>query len=104
MNIYISEYLIDTPGFKGIDTTNEVNMNILFERITILSQSCKFRDCQHISEPQCAVKTAVENGEITQEYYERYIINQQKRKGYEAYIKQKEQKKKTKKSQRSSSN
>lgn len=97
-------YLIDTPGFKGIDTTNEVNMNILFERITILSQSCKFRDCQHISEPQCAVKTAVENGEITQEYYERYIINQQKQKGYEAYIKQKAQKKRTKKSQRSSSN
>lgn len=91
----LDSYLIDTPGFKGIDTTNEVNMNVLFERITILSQSCKFRDCQHISEPQCAVKKAVENGEITQEYYERYIINQRKRKGYEAYLKQKEQKKRT---------
>lgn len=67
-------YLADTPGFSTIS----------FERVSQyeLSQSiydfrdhlnCKFRDCLHQSEPQCAVKLGVKNKEISEIRYENYL-------------------------------
>ena len=40
-----------------------------FERLS----ECKFNDCVHINEPGCAVKAALENGEIPAERYDSYI-------------------------------
>jgi ribosome biogenesis GTPase len=35
--------------------------------------NCKFNDCQHLNEPKCAVKDAVEAGEISPERYHNYV-------------------------------
>jgi len=57
--------LLDTPGMRelrvwllgeGLDHT--------FPDIESLAQECRFRDCKHEAEPDCAVKRAVENGEL----------------------------------------
>lgn len=65
-------YLIDSPGFKTISTTNNIDSTILFQDIYDLSDHCKFNDCTHIHEPYCAVLGAVEDGIINEEYYKRY--------------------------------
>ena len=64
-------YIIDTPGMKSISTTQEINNN-LFDDILDFSKDCKFRNCQHNTEPHCAVKQAVEDGLLSQERLERY--------------------------------
>lgn len=79
--LYMKEtdsYLIDSPGFKTISTTNEMDFDILYEPILRLDGSCKFNDCTHTHEPECSVKLAVENGEISEKLYERYLINEKK--------------------------
>jgi len=65
--------LIDTPGMRelrlwdssgGIETT--------FDDIQALVGSCRFRDCQHRTEPGCAVQQAVTNGKISSERLAHY--------------------------------
>lgn len=68
-------YLVDTPGFKGIDTVNDVDASVLFDDIIALAQQCKFSDCQHDTEKGCAVKAAIQSGELSQDKYERFLIN-----------------------------
>ena len=43
------------------------------DEIAALAPECRFRDCGHGTEPGCAVKAAVEGGEIPEERYERYL-------------------------------
>ncbi|MGT2895666.1 ribosome small subunit-dependent GTPase A [Streptococcus entericus] len=64
--------LIDSPGFKGIDSQEAVSAGSLFDDIVALADSCKFSDCQHKTEPGCAVKAAVVSGELSQEKLNRY--------------------------------
>lgn len=64
-------YIIDTPGIKSISTTKEIK-NKTFDDILDLSKNCKFRNCNHDTEPYCAVKQAVENGSLSREKLERY--------------------------------
>jgi ribosome biogenesis GTPase / thiamine phosphate phosphatase len=64
----------DTPGFSSLEFTDieAEELNFCFPDIREKSESCKFRACLHISEPKCAVKAAVDNGEIPQYRYEHY--------------------------------
>jgi ribosome biogenesis GTPase / thiamine phosphate phosphatase len=64
----------DTPGFSSLEFTDieAEELNFCFPDIREKSESCKFRGCLHISEPKCAVKTAVDNGEIPPYRYEHY--------------------------------
>ncbi len=68
-------YVVDTPGFSSLQL-NELmegelkNYFIEFERF---EPECKFRGCNHVNEPSCGVKNAVENGQISQSRYESYI-------------------------------
>lgn len=67
--------IIDSPGFCGIDANIQVEELIYFyPQYFELSSKCKFRGCTHITEPDCAVKQAVEKGELSQERYNRYKI------------------------------
>jgi ribosome biogenesis GTPase / thiamine phosphate phosphatase len=65
---------IDTPGIRDFGVvdvpTSEVGQ--YFPEFRRYSQNCKFNDCQHTNEPECAVKKAVENGDISQERYYSY--------------------------------
>jgi ribosome biogenesis GTPase len=57
--------IIDTPGLRGLalgETTDALLGT--FADIEALAAECRFRDCRHESEPQCAVKEAVEKGTL----------------------------------------
>ncbi len=67
--------IIDTPGIRALDVAmvplNEIEMHFVefLDRIP----HCKFPDCVHIHEDGCAVKAAVEAGEIDFSRYESYV-------------------------------
>lgn len=57
--------LIDTPGMRELQLwTSDTGMVEAFEDIASLAGACYFADCQHRSEPRCAVKLAVEQGRL----------------------------------------
>lgn len=66
--------VLDTPGLRGfrvVDKEDEVKNS--FQDIQDLSQMCKFNDCSHTVEPKCAVRDALDNGEIDEKIYKNYI-------------------------------
>jgi ribosome biogenesis GTPase len=68
-------FIIDTPGIKGfglLEMEKEELSHYLPEMLRVLDD-CRFSPCTHTHEPGCAVKTAVENGEITPERYQSYL-------------------------------
>lgn len=68
-------YIVDTPGFSTLDVTfiDKNDLRYCFPEFEELNDSCKFRGCLHYKEPSCAVKQAVEEGEINKHRYEFYI-------------------------------
>ncbi|AZN42071.1 ribosome small subunit-dependent GTPase A [Paenibacillus albus] len=69
-------YVADTPGFSQLDFA-ELGIEELgscFREMKELSSSCKFRGCTHLHEPDCAVRDALENGEIAPSRYSNYEI------------------------------
>jgi len=65
--------LIDTPGLRGILLwAEEDDVRKTFEDIENLAAQCRFRDCSHNTEPDCAVRAALENGTLTQGRWESY--------------------------------
>jgi len=68
-------YIIDTPGIKGfgvVDFSDE-EVGDFFPEIFALKSQCKFSNCIHVNEPKCAVKKAVEAGEIAPTRYRSYL-------------------------------
>ena len=57
--------IIDTPGVRGLEIweTSDTAADS-FEDIDALAAQCKFRNCRHDSEPACAVRAALERGEL----------------------------------------
>ncbi|MCM3441144.1 ribosome small subunit-dependent GTPase A [Metabacillus halosaccharovorans] len=68
-------FVADTPGFSSLDFTGiEVeDLTYCFPEMRERSGDCKFRGCTHVREPKCAVKNAVEAGEIPQYRYDHYL-------------------------------
>ncbi|MDR2910758.1 MAG: ribosome small subunit-dependent GTPase A [Bacteroidales bacterium] len=62
----IGGYVIDTPGIKGFGMLEMEPWEIshYFPEIFKYAQKCRYNNCLHVNEPGCAVKTAVEAGEI----------------------------------------
>ncbi len=75
--------LIDTPGMREFGLTWEENGNTdsLFPAIARFANECRFRDCQHIHEKECAVREAVHRGELDKKVYESYLklVREQRR-------------------------
>ena len=67
--------IIDTPGIKGFGLVNiDVdNLSDYFPEFLALKQDCKFNNCKHINEPNCKVKEALENGQISKDRYSNYL-------------------------------
>lgn len=65
----------DTPGFSSLDFEGiELDeLSACFPEMADRSSDCKFRGCLHLNEPKCAVKEAVEEGEIPNYRYEHYL-------------------------------
>ena len=66
--------IIDTPGMREIQIwASEDSLQSTFEDIETLAQECRFRDCQHINEPGCAVQQALQAGKLE---YSRFLSYQ----------------------------
>lgn len=65
----------DTPGFSALDFMGieAEDLTYYFKEMARYMNDCKFRGCTHINEPKCAVKDAVEKGEIPNYRYEHYL-------------------------------
>ena len=67
--------IIDTPGIKGfgvVDIEKE-ELGDYFPEFFELKQDCKFHNCLHLNEPKCAVKDALDDGEIPWSRYKSYL-------------------------------
>jgi ribosome biogenesis GTPase len=66
--------LIDTPGMRelGLVGAND-GVNTGFDDLVDLSSRCRYANCSHVHEPGCAVRTALENGELSEDRYSSYI-------------------------------
>lgn len=70
-----SGFVADTPGFSSLDFRDieADELSLCFPEMRNRLADCKFRGCTHISEPKCAVKEALDNGEIQPYRYEHYL-------------------------------
>ncbi len=68
-------YIIDTPGIKGFGVVSFEKNEIgdFFKEFFALKHHCKFNNCLHVNEPKCAVKKALENGEVALSRYSSYL-------------------------------
>ena len=71
----LSTYLIDTPGIKefGMVDFSEQELSHFFPEMRAVLHGCFFANCTHRHEPRCAVKEAVERGDISAERYRNYL-------------------------------
>jgi ribosome biogenesis GTPase len=67
--------IIDTPGIKGFGVVemDDEELGDYFPEFFRLKQECKFNNCLHVEEPQCAVKKALDDGEIAWSRYKSYM-------------------------------
>ena len=67
--------IIDTPGVRGFGLIemDKYELGDYFVEFFKLKSDCKFNNCLHINEPKCAVKLALENGEIAPSRYKNYL-------------------------------
>lgn len=66
--------VVDSPGFASIDADliSFEDLKDHYIEYVNLADGCRFRGCNHINEPDCAVKNAVEKGELSLNRYNRY--------------------------------
>jgi ribosome biogenesis GTPase len=69
--------IYDTPGFTSFDITgvSAEELDQFYPELDRLRGDCRFDDCRHIKEPDCAVRKAVAEGSINEERYESYVKN-----------------------------
>ena len=67
--------LIDSPGVREFQLENLTELEIKsgFKEFKALSSECRFRDCRHINEPNCAVKDSLDQGKISNSRYQSYL-------------------------------
>jgi ribosome biogenesis GTPase len=68
-------FVIDTPGIRGFGVVDMEKHEIyhFFREIFVKSKECRFNNCLHLDEPGCAVRSAVEKGEIAFLRYKSYL-------------------------------
>ncbi|MEL0271462.1 MAG: ribosome small subunit-dependent GTPase A [Flavobacteriaceae bacterium] len=67
--------IIDSPGIRGfgIADIDKEEIARYFKEFFKASENCKFNNCQHLSEPGCAVKSKLEDGIIAESRYQSYL-------------------------------
>jgi ribosome biogenesis GTPase len=67
--------LADTPGFGdvGLWRVDPDDVEACFPELAERAEGCRFRRCTHTSEPDCAVRAAVERGEVAGSRYRSYV-------------------------------
>ena len=88
--------IIDTPGMRELGMWDiSTGIKEAFWDVTKYFPYCKFKDCKHEKEPGCAVKAAIESGELKKERFESYLLLKMEAKysdSKDGYMKLKEEK------------
>ena len=68
-------YIVDTPGFSSLSVFNmeKEELKDFYPEFAKYEDECRFRGCSHISEPDCGVKNAIQDGKISPMRYENYV-------------------------------
>ena len=69
-----NSYVVDTPGFSSIniDDLGKEDLKYCFIEFERYEGMCRFNGCNHLSEPDCQVKNALEKDEISMSRYKSY--------------------------------
>jgi ribosome biogenesis GTPase len=67
-------YVIDTPGLRevGLWSLDAIDLDRCYPEMREHRERCRFGDCRHVAEPECAVREAVRAGRIQEERYDSY--------------------------------
>ena len=85
--------LIDTPGMREIGLVGAGDgIHAGFEDLATLSVKCRYTDCSHINEPGCAVRAAVEQGELSEDRLLNYLKMRKESEYYEMSYREKRKK------------
>ena len=77
--------LIDNPGMREVGIADStMGLEVTFDAIVKLSQSCKFKDCTHTNEKGCAILEAIETEELDTDSYENFQKLQKEKTHYES--------------------
>ena len=74
-SLFSGGFIVDTPGLRGfglVDLKKE-EIALYFPEMLKVAEDCRFAPCTHTHEPGCAVKEAVEAGEISYDRYSSYL-------------------------------
>ncbi len=84
--------LLDTPGMREIQLlATDEGMAETFHDIASLIEQCRFSDCQHVNEPGCAVRQALEKGEIDERRVKNYFKLQREQRRNQASLAERRQ-------------
>ncbi len=87
--------IIDNPGMREVGMTeNAAGLETTFELIHDLAHQCKFNDCSHQNEKGCAIISAIESGELSEETYENFMKLQREQAHFSAAVHAKRKKEK----------
>ncbi len=85
--------LIDNPGMREVGIVGgTAGLETTYEKIAVLSQKCKFKDCSHTNETGCSVIEAVEDGMIEKSYYLNYLKLRKEKAHFESSVQEKRKK------------
>ncbi|WP_307802390.1 ribosome small subunit-dependent GTPase A [Cellulomonas fengjieae] len=63
--------LIDTPGIRGVGVVADVDaLDTTFADVAALADACRFADCHHTGEPGCAIRAALDSGELAERRFD----------------------------------
>lgn len=82
-------YILDTPGFSSIELygIQKEGLGDFFPEIASRADGCRFAGCSHLTEPDCAVRKALEEGKISADRYENYRLFYEELKGRKKGVK-----------------
>ena len=79
--------IFDTPGFTSFESSeaDEERLSMYYPEMAKLAGMCRYDDCRHLKEPGCAVREAVEAGEIHPVRYNNYVAYMEELKNRRKY-------------------
>ena len=83
--------IIDTPGMREFGVTFEEGQHSddMFPAIQQFAAQCRYADCKHMNEAECAVLTAIQNGELDSNVYESYLKLMREQRRFEIKVEDK---------------
>lgn len=87
--------VIDTPGMREVGLTEQSRgIEMTYDQISELANDCRFNDCSHTDETNCAVLAAIESGELSLEIFENYQKLKREQEHFSSTVHEKRQREK----------